>query len=210
MKKLKYYPRSWEDTPRYSKTRIPRHIFQDTYSKTGIPRMAFDMIKTQEVLVCEDAQSVADNKVKMEVETTEETATVTETGTNYVLRNYPNADWEIPPESVSPPSSSMSCWYSTVKKWRFHKYGKTNSDMKLIIELELNGGTLLRHILYIEQITSIVTKSYTRSSDDTSQIEEVIIDQRHMRGAYNPSQLKIKCATSLNALAFHLSLIDAL
>jgi hypothetical protein len=174
--------------------------------------MAFDMTKTQEVLVCEDSQSVADDKVKMEVETATETeaATIEETATSYILRSYPNGDWEIPPETVSLPSSSMSCWYSTVKKWRFHKYGKTNSDMKLIIELELNGGTLLRHILYIAQITSIVTKSYTRSSDDTSQIEEVIIDQRHMRGAYNPSQLKIKCATSLNALAFHLSLIDAL
>jgi hypothetical protein len=99
-----------------------------------------------------------------------------------------------------------------VKRYRFIQYGSAllSTGAKLIIEVELMGGTSLRYILKLSQVKSVITKSNTRDIGGCMRVEEVIIDLRQPHYGYSPEQVKLKFAGAANALAFHMDLMDGL
>jgi hypothetical protein len=127
------------------------------------------------------------------------------------LDSYKEAEWkEVPETEASAPISAA--WYSCVKRYRFIQYGNgpLGGGSKLIIEVELMGGTSLRYILKLSQVKGVITKGTVRDTHGYLRIEEVIIDQRQQHYGYAPEQLKLKFAGSANALAFQMDLMGAL
>jgi hypothetical protein len=123
--------------------------------------------------------------------------------------SYKEAEWnEVPETEATAPISAT--WYSCVKRYRFIQYGGSMGGPKLIIEVELMGGTTLRYILKLSQVKGVITKSNTRETHGYLRIEEVIIDQRASHTCYAPEQVKLKFAGTVSALAFQMALMDAL
>lgn len=110
--------------------------------------------------------------------------------------DYNGAAWNDVPD-LERPWPFVPAWYSCVKRYRLIKYG----GARLIIEVELIGGTTLRHIVKLSQVKGVLTKSNTHGH---VWIEEVIIELR------KSEQLKLKFSGAENALAFHLALEDAM
>lgn len=132
-------------------------------------------------------------------------------------KDYSAVEWhEVPDTELSVHSTTVvtAAWYSCVKRYRFIPYGfgPLNGGPKLIIELELMGGTALRHILKLNQVTGVITKHPLRQAFVPERIEEVIIDLRKPSGGYGfyPEQVKMKFTGPVNALAFQVELMDAL
>jgi hypothetical protein len=123
--------------------------------------------------------------------------------------SYKEAEWnEVPETDATAPISAA--WYSCVKRYRFIQYDGSMGSPKLIIEVELMGGTSLRYILKLSQVKGVITKSNTRDTHGYLRIEEVIIDQRQPHYGYTPEQVKLKFAGAVSALAFQMALMDAL
>lgn len=123
--------------------------------------------------------------------------------------SYKEAEWnEVPETEATTPISAT--WYSCVKRYRFIQYGGAMGGPKLIIEVELMGGTTLRYILKLSQVKGVITKSNTRDTHGYQRIEEVIIDQRASHTCYAPEQVKLKFAGTVSALAFQMDLMSAL
>ena len=133
-----------------------------------------------------------------------------------VATEYSEAEWhEVPDTELSAHSAVVTAaWYSCVKRYRFINYGfgPLSGGPKLIIELELMGGTALRHIVNVNQIKGVITKHPSRQAFVPERIEEVIIDLRKPSGGYGfyPEQVKMKFTGPVNALAFQVELMDAL
>lgn len=119
--------------------------------------------------------------------------------------NNDSREWKEVPHTDRPKGLG-SVWYSTVKKWKFTQYASSAANaINTVIELELMGGTLLRHIICIRQVKGVITKSSIYGS-----IEEVIIDLRQINFGYAADQLKLKFSSAANAFAFHVSLMEVL
>ena len=131
-------------------------------------------------------------------------------------KDYSAAEWhEVPDTELYAHSAVVSAgWYSSVKRYRFINYGfgPLSGGPKLIIELELMGGTALRHIVNVNQIKGVITKHPSRQAFVPERIEEVIIDQRKPSGGYGfyPEQVKMKFTGPVNALAFQVALMAEL
>ena len=131
-------------------------------------------------------------------------------------KDYSAAEWhEVPDTEFSAHSAVVSTgWYSCVKRYRFINYGfgPLSGGPKLIIELELMGGTALRHIVNVNQIKGVITKHPSRQAFVPERIEEVIIDLRKPSGGYGfyPEQVKMKFTGPVNALAFQVALMAEL
>lgn len=125
--------------------------------------------------------------------------------------SYKEAEWNEVPETEATAPISAS-WYSCVKRFRFIQYGSgaLAGGSKLIIEVELMGGTSLRYILKLSLVKGVITKSNVRETNGYLRIEEVIIDQRAREAWHAPEQVKLKFAGAVNALAFQMALMDAL
>ena len=131
-------------------------------------------------------------------------------------KDYSAAEWhEVPDTELYVHSAVVSTgWYSCVKRYRFINYGfgPLSGGPKLIIELELMGGTALRHIVNVNQIKGVITKHPSRQAFVPERIEEVIIDLRKPSGGYGfyPEQVKMKFTGPVNALAFQVALMAEL
>ena len=121
---------------------------------------------------------------------------------------YTGTLWQNAPEKEQPPPFATS-WYYCVERWHFVQLGG-QCRHRLIIEVELHGGTSLRHILYLDQVKGVLTKSNNREHGAYKVVEEVIIDMRHRSNSFSPEQVRFKFMGSANAMAFHLALIEAL
>jgi len=128
---------------------------------------------------------------------------------------YSEAEWHEVPDTE--PSSSYvvtAAWYSCVKRYRFINYGNgpLAGGPKLIIELELMGGTALRHIVNVNQVKGVITKHPSHQAFVPERIEEVIIDLRGAGRGYGfcPEQVKMKFSGPVNALAFQMELMSEL
>ena len=134
---------------------------------------------------------------------------------------YSEAEWHEVPDTK--PSSSYvvtAAWYSSrrwdscVKRYRFINYGNgpLSGGPKLIIELELMGGTALRHIVNVNQVKGVITKHPSHQAFVPERIEEVIIDLRGAGRGYgfSPEQVKMKFSGPVNALAFQMQLMSEL
>ena len=113
-------------------------------------------------------------------------------------------EWNDVPDTTQPLRQTV---FNCVKRYLFVKYGD-----KLIIEVELMGGTTLRHIIKLSQVKGILTKGHTRPYAEGQRPEkEVIIDLRAIAcPGYAPEQVKFKLSGDENALAFQMALMDAL
>jgi len=133
-----------------------------------------------------------------------------------VATEYSEAEWhEVPDTELSAHSAVVTAsWYSCVKRYRFINYGNgpLAGGPKLIIELELMGGTALRHIVNVNQVKGVITKHPSRLAFVPERIEEVIIDLRGAGRGYgfSPEQVKMKFSGPVNALAFQMELMSAL
>lgn len=129
---------------------------------------------------------------------------------------YSEAEWhEVPDTELSAHSAVVAAaWYSCVKRYRFINYGNgpLAGGPKLIIELELMGGTALRHIVNVNQIKGVITKHPSRQAFVPERIEEVIIDLRRAERGYgfSPEQVKMKFSGPVNALTFQMELMSEL
>lgn len=129
---------------------------------------------------------------------------------------YSEAEWhEVPDTELSAHSAVVAAaWYSCVKRYRFINYGNgpLAGGPKLIIELELMGGTALRHIVNVNQIKGVITKHPSRQAFVPERIEEVIIDLRRAEREYgfSPEQVKMKFSGPVNALTFQMELMSEL
>jgi hypothetical protein len=133
-----------------------------------------------------------------------------------VAHEYSEAEWhEVPDTELSAHSAVVTAaWYSCVKRYRFINYGNgpLAGGPKLIIELELMGGTALRHIVNVNQIKGVITKHPSRQAFVPERIEEVIIDLRRAGRGYgfSPEQVKMKFSGPVNALTFQMELMSEL
>jgi hypothetical protein len=123
------------------------------------------------------------------------------------------APWTDVPNPTPPMGSKV--WYACAKKWRLTAADTALGRQQMILEVGLNSGTVLCHILFIDQIQAVLTKS--RELDALAEggaaiVEEVIFDLNNRREArsYKPAQVKLKFTNSANALAFHAAVMDFL
>jgi hypothetical protein len=121
---------------------------------------------------------------------------------------YTGTLWQNAPEKEQP-EPFAAAWYSCVERWHFVQLGGLRRQ-RLIIEVELHGGTSLRHILYLDQVKGVLTKSNNRDTCGYKVMEEVIIDMRYRGNSFSPEQVRFKFMGSANAMAFHLALSEAL
>ena len=131
------------------------------------------------------------------------------------FKNYPDAaedyrtsEWNEVPD-VKP---FATAWYNCVKRYRFVRVGNGSlgGGPRLIIEVVLMSGTMLRRIIKLRQVKGILTKGRTRDTQGYVAIEEVIVDMRPIGYEYNPDQLKFRFTGAYNALAFHMALEAAM
>jgi hypothetical protein len=114
------------------------------------------------------------------------------------LAGYENTNeywkwWQVPnPEK---PEGFVSSWYNCVCAWRLVPMGVSGRTW-CTLEVRLNDGTSLRHIIFDAEVKGLLTKAVA----DTD-MEEVILDLRGTR-----DQVNLRCWGSDNALAIHLAL----
>jgi hypothetical protein len=114
------------------------------------------------------------------------------------LAGYENTDtckwWQVP-NPDAPLLKDTRGWYTCICAWRLVPMGVRGREW-IVLELRLNCGTSLRHIIFNVDVKAILTKAMKETD-----IEEVIID---LRGKCE--QIKLRCYGSENALAIHISL----
>jgi hypothetical protein len=115
------------------------------------------------------------------------------------LAGYENTEdynkwWQVPnPDEPMP--KDVHGWYTCIAAWRLVPMGVTGRTW-CVLEVRLNCGTSLRHIIFDTDVKAVLTKAMKET-----EIEEVIIDLRGRR-----EQIKLRCWGSDNALAIHLAL----
>ena len=117
------------------------------------------------------------------------------------LAGYENTDeyhkwWQVP-NPDEPLLKDTRGWHSCICAWRLVPMGVRGREW-CVLEVRLNGGTSLRHIIFNAEVKGVLTKAV-----EQTEIEEVIIDL-HLRN--KGEQVKLRCWGSENALALHIAL----
>lgn len=123
---------------------------------------------------------------------------------------YIEPDWQVAPDSVED-DRSINSWGQCVNGWRFATCGSKNGRLMIAIEIALNNMASHRHLLFADQVKSVVTKTDISPTFNYTRVEKVVIDiHKNVGWSYTPDQVTLMFIGPANSLAFQKSLVEFL
>jgi hypothetical protein len=126
------------------------------------------------------------------------------------FRQYAKPQWQNVPDMNDDEEALIGGWGQCVRKWRFAICGSNNGRLMFAIEIEQNNKMMHRHLLFADQIKSVLAKTDAYPTFDYPRVEEIIINIHRTGWSYTPDPVTLMFVGPTNALAFQMALVEFL
>lgn len=127
------------------------------------------------------------------------------------FRQYAKPQWQNTPDINDDEEARIGGWGKCVRKWRFATCGSNNGRFMFAIEIEQNNKMMHRHLLFADQVKSVLARTDCYPTLGYPRMEQVIIDIHQQTGwCYTPGPVTLMFVGPTNAIAFQMALVEFL